>query len=191
MSAGGHTTVIQRVLERRAQKPPEGHEGTTATIAVMLRVIPPPRALLSFSDPTLVEHIEQRIAPDLLEIEAVADQAEAVQRLNAEFRPVIVTDSLDLIRTVRSRSDARAPFILYVADLDDSIEREAGLTAGADECLGRRASEREIRARLSVARRIAELESALRITLEENRKLSAVDELTRTASRRFFGEEAP
>lgn len=189
--SGGHTTVIQRVLERRAHKAPDAHEGTTATIAVMLRVIPPPKALLSFSDPALVAHIEERIAPDVLEIETVTDQREALQRLKAEFRPVILTDSPDLIRSVRSRADARAPFILYVADLDDSAEREVGLAAGADECLGRRASELEIRARLSVARRIAELESALRITLEENRKLSAVDELTGTASRRFFGKHFP
>jgi diguanylate cyclase (GGDEF)-like protein len=31
----------------------------------------------------------------------------------------------------------------------------------------------------------------LRVTLEENRKLSATDELTRTASRRFFGKHFP
>ena len=44
MPAGGHTTVIQRILERRAARATV--EETTATIAVMLRVMPPPRALL-------------------------------------------------------------------------------------------------------------------------------------------------
>jgi two-component system, cell cycle response regulator len=38
---------------------------------------------------------------------------------------------------------------------------------------------------------VAELESVLRVTLEENRKLSAVDDLTRVASRRFFGKHFP
>ena len=70
-------------------------------------------------------------------------------------------------------------------------EREAGLTAGADECVGRRASEREIDARIAVARRIAELEAVLRVTLAENRKLSATDDLTRLASRRFFSKHFP
>ena len=36
-----------------------------------------------------------------------------------------------------------------------------------------------------------ELEAVLRITLEENRKLSATDDLTRVASRRFFGKHFP
>ena len=50
MRSGGQTTVIQRVLERRAEKPPEIQEDTSATIAVMLRVVPPPRALLVFEN---------------------------------------------------------------------------------------------------------------------------------------------
>lgn len=188
---GGHTTIIQRVLDRRAPKAENPAEGTTATIAVMVRVIPPPKALLAFSDGGLFQHVERQITPDLLDVETIADTREVLRRLDSQYWPVIATDSLDLIRAIRGRSDARAPFILYLADLDDSTERESGLLAGADECLGRRASEREVRARFSVGRRIAELESALRVTLEENRKLSATDELTRTASRRFFGKNFP
>ena len=61
MPSGGHTTAIQRVLERRAEKPPTDEEGTTATVAVMVRVLPPPKALLVFSDPVLRQHIERRI----------------------------------------------------------------------------------------------------------------------------------
>ncbi|MBV8342186.1 MAG: GGDEF domain-containing protein, partial [Gammaproteobacteria bacterium] len=62
---------------------------------------------------------------------------------------------------------------------------------GADQCVGRRVSERELEAQVSLARRVAELESVLRITLAENRKLSATDDLTRVASRRFFGKHFP
>ena len=191
MPAFANTTVIQRVLQRRAEKPASSQEGTTATIAVMVRVIPPPRALLSFFDAALLQHFERHITADMLDIEAIGEKHEILQRLNDDFWPIIVTDSLDLIRTLRSRSETRSPFIVYVADIDEASERESGLQAGADECLGRRTSEREIRARLSAARRIAELESALRATLEENRKLSATDELTGTASRRFFGKQFP
>ncbi|MHB8817197.1 MAG: GGDEF domain-containing protein [Steroidobacteraceae bacterium] len=42
-----------------------------------------------------------------------------------------------------------------------------------------------------MARHVAELESVLRITLEENRQLSTTDDLTRVASRRFFGKHFP
>src|SRR5258706_178567 len=180
MPSGGHTTVIQRVLERRAEKPPTGEEGTTATVAVMLRVLPPPKALLVFSDSVLRQHMERRITADVLDFESFADEHEALRSFGVEFRPVVLTDNQELIRELRARPPgARAPFVLYVAELDDPREREAGLIAGADECIGRRVTDRELDARISAARRIAELESVLRITMAENRKLSATDELTR------------
>ena len=191
MASGGHTTVIQRVLERRAAKPATIEEGTTATVAVMVRVLPPPKALLVFQDAPLRQLMQRRITPDVLECEAVADDEDALRRFGAEFRPVVLTDSTELIRKLRARPTARAPFIVYVAEVDDAAEREAGILAGADECVGRRVSDVELDARIRAARRITELESVLRITLEENRKLSATDELTRAASRRFFGKHFP
>jgi diguanylate cyclase (GGDEF)-like protein len=188
---GGHTTVIQRVLERRGQKPPTSEEGTTATVAVMVRVLPPPKALLAFQDAPMRNFIERRVRPDMLDFESVADEAEALRLFEAEFRPVVLTDSPEVIRRIRARSAQRAPYILYVAEIDDSAEREAGLAAGADDCVGRRVSEREFEARVAAAKRIAELEAVLRITLAENRKLSATDDLTKVASRRFFGKHFP
>jgi two-component system, cell cycle response regulator len=191
MGLGGQTTVIQRILERRAERPAEAQEGTTATVAVMLRVLPAPKALLALQDAGLRAQLMRRVAPDVFEIEAVAADDEALRRFAAEYRPVVITDSLELIRQLRARKSARPPFVLYVAEIDEGPEREAGLSAGADECVGRRAPEREVDARIAAARRIAELEAVLRITLEENRKLSATDDLTRVASRRFFGKHFP
>jgi two-component system, cell cycle response regulator len=191
MRSGGHTTVIQRVLERRAGKPVTGEEGTTATVAVMVRVLPAPKALLVCQDAPLREHVEGRITADLFEVECLADEQEALRRFEAEFRPVVITDSPELIRKLRSRPTARSPYIVYVSEVDDSQEREAGILAGADECVGRRVTEREFQSRLRTARRICELESVLRLILEENRKLSATDDLTRAASRRFFGKHFP
>src|SRR5690349_15916999 len=190
MATGGHTTVIKRILERRSVQPVT-QEGTTATVAVMLRVVPPPKALLVCHDGNVRQLIERRITADLLDCEALGDENEALRRLAVEFRPVVVTDSLELVRKLRARAFERAPFVLYVAELDDASEREAGLAAGADECVGRRASVGELDARLAVARRIAELETVLRVALAENRKLSATDDLTRVASRRFFSKHFP
>jgi two-component system cell cycle response regulator len=193
MRSGGHTTVIRRVLERRAQKIPTADDSTTtATVAVMVRVLPPPKALLVFADQPLRQQMERHFTPDVLDLEAVADEAEALRRFTAEFRAVVITDSPELIRTLRARTTGgRAPFILYVAELDEAQEREAGLLAGADDCIGRRVSGEELDARVAAARRITELEGVLRITLAENRKLAATDDLTRVASRRFFGKHFP
>ncbi|MBS0416668.1 MAG: diguanylate cyclase [Proteobacteria bacterium] len=191
MRAGGQTTVIQRILEKRAEKPPQIQEDTSATIAVMLRVLPPPRALLFFADDAALARFEDVITADVLEIESFTNEFEALNSFTADFPPVIITDSLELIRKVRARQKDRAPFILYVADLDEGYERESGLIAGADDCIGRRSPERELHARIGAARRIAELEAVLRIALVENRKLSTTDDLTRVASRRFFTKHFP
>jgi two-component system, cell cycle response regulator len=191
MAQGGHTTVIQRVLERRAQKLPTSEEGTTATVAVMVRVLPPPKALLVFQDAPLREYMARRVRPDMLDFESVPDEAEALRRFAAEFRPVVLTDNPEVIRKLRGQQSTRAPYIVYVAEVDDADERETGLAAGADASVGRRVSDREFDAEVSAAKRIAELEAVLRITLAENRKLSATDDLTRVASRRFFGKHFP
>jgi two-component system cell cycle response regulator len=192
MPSGSHTTVIRRVLERRAQKIPKIDDAsTTATVAVMRRVLPPPKALLVFTDPPLRKLMEGRFTSDVLDCESIADEHDAMRKFVADFRPVVLTDSTELIRRLRAHAGARAPFILYVADLDEAPEREAGLIAGADDCVGRRVSDGELDARVSAARRVAELESVLRITLAENRKLSATDDLTRVSSRRFFGKHFP
>jgi two-component system cell cycle response regulator len=188
---GGQTTVIRRILERRGRQLPGTHEETTATIAVMLRVVPPPKALLVCQDPTQRRRLEQRITACMLECEAVLDEQEALHRCASEPRAVVVTDSLELIRRLRAQTTQRPPFVVYVAELDEPARRAAGLTAGADDCIARRAAERELDARLAAARRIAELETVLRVTLAENRKLSATDDLTRVASRRFFSKHFP
>src|SRR5260370_16539658 len=157
----------------------------------MVRVLPPPKALLVFQDVPLRQHMERVSRPDVRAGEFVADGEGAVRRFGGEFGAVVLTDSLELIRKLRSRQATRVPFIVFVAEVDDSQEREAGILAGADECFGRRVSTVELDARIRAARRIVELESVLRITLEENRKLSATDDLTRAASRRFFGQHFP
>jgi two-component system cell cycle response regulator len=191
VSPGGQTTVIQRILERRAQRLPTTHEETTATIAVMLRVVPPPKALLVCQDPLVRRQLEQRIAAGMLECESVADEHEALHRCAGDHCAIVITDSLEMIRRLRARTTPRAPFVLYIAELDEPAARAAGLGAGADECVAPRAAERELDARLASARRIAELETVLRVTLAENRKLSATDDLTRVASRRFFSKHFP
>jgi two-component system, cell cycle response regulator len=157
----------------------------------MVRMLPPPKALLVFQDTMLRQHTERRIMPDVLDVEPIEEQQEALRRLEADFFPVVLTDDAELVRKLRSRQGMRAPFVLYVVASADPSDRVTGLLAGADDCVERREPDDEFNARLRGARRIAELESVLRHTMAENRKLSATDELTQVASRRFFGKSFP
>lgn len=190
MRNGGQTTVIKRLLERRIHESVTDQD-TTATVAVMLRVLPPPRALLAVSDPDLHGFLKQRLNEGMLELSSLSEELDVVEELELDFRAIFVTDSLELIRKIRASKLPRHPHIIYITGLDESDEREAALTAGADDCVGRCAGERELQARFGTARRIAELEEVLRIALVENRKLSTTDDLTRVASRRFFSKHFP
>jgi hypothetical protein len=87
MRSGGQTTVIRRILEKRAQKPPEIQEDTSATIAVMLRVLPPPRALLVFEDAGLRDTFENAIAESVLDSKAVDNELEALRLFGAGVLP--------------------------------------------------------------------------------------------------------
>lgn len=189
MSSGGHTTVIKRVLERRVHEP-QAQEDTTATVAVMLRVLPAPHALLVIRASDTRSNLERHINDELLDA-TLCEEHEALEALREQFFPVVISDSLSLIRRIRAQKLPRDPFIVYVAPNDSGEEIESGLFAGADDCLARHAGEPALKARLGTARRIAELEEVLRIALIENRELSTTDELTRVASRRFFGKHFP
>src|SRR5690349_12420674 len=103
MRTVGQTTVIRRVLERRAQQPPAIQDDTSSTIAVMLRCLPPPRALLAIGDTALRTHIRNRVAPDMLDFEVADDDAQALEVFRSEFRTVVLTDSLETIRALRSQ----------------------------------------------------------------------------------------
>jgi hypothetical protein len=111
MPSGGHTTVIQRILERRTRRTPALQDGTTATVAVMLRVVPPPKALLVCTDANVRRLVEARITADLLDCEGAADEHEALRKLDAEFRTVVVTDNLEVVRKVRGGGFERGPLV--------------------------------------------------------------------------------
>src|SRR5262249_48254831 len=113
MRSGGQTTVIQRILEKRAHTPPQVQEDTSATISGMLRVLPPPRTLLVFDDRATREQCENAIAENVLDTNVVDGELQALRLFGAEFYPLIVTDNLEFIRKLRARQKDRAPYVLY------------------------------------------------------------------------------
>jgi diguanylate cyclase (GGDEF)-like protein len=187
----GHTTVIQRLLERRGAPLTTPAPDTTATIAVMLRMLPPPKLVLAITNGGLRRQVADRLTGELVDVEVVASEEAAAQRLDGEGCHILLTDELALVRRVRKAKPERNPVILVITEADDDLERTTALGAGADDCIARRATVEELQARVALARRIAELETVLRTTLVENRKLSTTDELTGVASRRFFMKHFP
>jgi two-component system cell cycle response regulator len=158
-------------------------------LRLMRQALPPTRALLALSPGTARGKLRESLWADLLDIEVISDRRRALSCLAREFYPIVLTDSLELIRALRHRRQRCSAVIIYLCARIDSADRAAGIQAGADECIGSDASEEELHARITAARRIAELESVLRTALAENHRLSTVDDLTRIGSKQFFNRQ--
>jgi two-component system, cell cycle response regulator len=159
---------------------------TSEALALLRPNLPTTRALLAVSAALVQARLEQALRGEVMEIQAVPDHRSALQLASTQLYPLVLTDNLELIRELRAQESKSRGFIIYVSEGDDSSDRRAGIRAGASECIGQSASDDELQARLTAARRAAELEAALATVLDENQKLFAIDDLTRVASKRFF-----
>ncbi|HET9389564.1 MAG TPA: diguanylate cyclase [Steroidobacteraceae bacterium] len=187
MPRARHTAMIECLIQGEISA--DAESDPLEALRLMQRALPPTRALLAVSPGMARGKLRESLWADLLDIEVVSDRRKALSCLTREFYPIVLTDSLELIRALRHRRSRCSAVIIYFSVRSDSADRAAGIRAGADECLGSDASEEELHARITAARRVAELESVLRTALAENHRLSSVDDLTRIGSKQFFNRQ--
>jgi two-component system cell cycle response regulator len=192
MDASGQTTVMRRFLEQRGRADTDNLLDTTATLAVMVRLLPPPRLLLALGEVSLRDAFSHRLSSAMLKVEAVGDDDTAISLLELDPCHILVTDSLELVRRVRAHPNERNLVVMVLVGAGgEEAQRVQAIEAGADDCIARDVHDEELHGRIGLARRIAELETVLRQTLSENRRLIALDELTGVSSRRFFAQHFP
>jgi diguanylate cyclase (GGDEF)-like protein len=187
------TQLVRRILKPRgpvSHAVIAGEDDTTETVmTVMLRVQPPPGALLMVD----AEHCERlRLALHVagFEVTVASSSNQALEVMSSRHHALAVTDRLDLLGCFRKLGASRLLQIILIASSDE-WDAEAALLAGADECLECNASEALLQGRFSAARRTGDLESALRTVFMEGRRLATTDELTGVANRRFFASHYP
>jgi len=100
-------------------------------------------------------------------------------------------DGLSLCRNVRLKDDEGYVYVLMLTVRGTKRDVLVGLSAGADDYIVKGAPVEEILARLEVGRRITQLESSLRISNQENGRLSVTDPLTAAHNRRFLIRNLP
>jgi diguanylate cyclase (GGDEF)-like protein len=132
------------------------------------------------------------------EVEAVANGAQALQRMRERYFPLLLTDwempemdGLALCRAVRAEvSEGYVYTILLTArEGKESIIR--GLQAGADDYLTKPFDDAELMARLNTGRRILKLERSLRAANQRNHLLATTDALTGAYNRRHLMDSLP
>ena len=100
-------------------------------------------------------------------------------------------DGLTLCRIVRSKHSDSYMYVLMLTIRDSKEDVLTGLAAGADEYVAKTSPVEEILARLEVARRITHVETSLRYSNRENRRLSVTDPLTGAPNLRYLLQQLP
>lgn len=100
-------------------------------------------------------------------------------------------DGPSLCRALRSRDFERYTYVLMLTVRNSSADVLSGLAAGADDYLIKGTPTEELMARIEVGRRITRLETSLRASGAENRRLSVTDSLTGTHNRRYLMKYLP
>lgn len=118
--------------------------------------------------------------------ESVSDGAQAWEILEREDPPKLVIvdwtmpslDGLEICRRLRAEERAFYPWVLMITARDQKQDIRCALEAGADDCLVKPFDEAELRARLSVARRMIRMQDDLIYAREQLRVQATKDALT-------------
>lgn len=165
------------------------------TLTLNLAALQPElRVLIVDDDPDARDYLVT-VVQEAGYLTAVASSGEeALQLLEREFCPILITDrnmpGMDGLTLCRRARQGTYPGYLYIFLLTAHNATEdivTGLKAGADDYLGKKnISAPELIARLGNARRIINLEQALRRALDQKRQMANTDVLTGAYSRRYL-----
>jgi two-component system cell cycle response regulator len=180
-------------------KDPEASRTVTAEESVITQIQPElvymtPRVLLVDDDEIMAERLRQLVVTAGFEAATATSGAAALAELQREFAPIVILDrnmpgmdGLELCRAIRDGTHYPGyVYIMLCTAHDTEEEILAGLNAGADDYLSKRASGAQLIARLACARRIISLEQSLKAVIEERRRMAMTDVLTGVHNRRYF-----
>lgn len=158
----------------------------------------PLRVLLAEDDPVARMLTARLLRKAGYDVVAAANGAEALEKLRADFCPILLTDwempELDgpsLVRHVREGEWPGYVFAILLTGRDAREHVIAGLEGGADDYLTKPVDEAELLARMKTARRVAELEQRLRAAQQAALRQSLTDALTGAYNRRHLMDQLP
>jgi len=153
-----------------------------------------PRVLVVDDDEIMAARLGELVTAAGYDVVTASSGEQALAELQREFAPIVILDlsmpgmdGLDLCRAIRDGTHYPGyVYIMLCTARDSEEEILAGLDAGADDYLSKRASGAQLVARLACARRILSLEQSLKAVIEERRRMAMTDVLTGAHNRRYF-----
>ena len=166
---------------------------TTIIIGLKEAVAVAPKVLIVDDDPLVCERLRSLVLAAGFEVSTASSGAGALASLHKDFSPIVISDrmmpdmdGLALCRAIRSERFTSYVYVLLLTMQDAEQDILAGLDAGADDYLSKRASSAQLIARLRTAQRILTLEHSLRTVVDEKSRLATTDTLTGASNRRYF-----
>jgi diguanylate cyclase (GGDEF)-like protein len=157
------------------------------------------RALVVDDHDSYREYVTALVSGFGFHVTACADGAEALDVLSsgAEMFDLLVIDyqmpridGFGVIGAVRAQEDHRDVYAIMLSACEDVPTKIEALRLGFDDFIFKSASQVEIGAKLSAARRVISRQKRLDATVQELYGLATRDELTGLFNRRFFFAEA-
>jgi two-component system cell cycle response regulator len=165
--------------------------GTTQMRKLDLGVAP--HILLVDDDELVLAHLGALMRAAGFEVRTAVGGVEALASLEKTFTPVVIADlnmpgkdGLELCRDIRQHPWPGYIYVLLLTAQDAEQDILAGLNAGADDYLSKRASSALLLARLRTAQRLLTLEQSLRDAFTLQRRLALTDPLTGAPNRLYF-----
>lgn len=155
-----------------------------------------PRILIAEDDPLSLGLLEMYLEQEGYQYTSVPNGREALELFKQESFPIVITDWLmpemdgtDLCHAIRSHTSDSYTFLILLTSQNSPDAIVEGLESGADDYIVKPINPAELRARLKGARRILDLEEALKKSLAEIRELSIRDPLTGAFNRGYMDHQ--
>jgi diguanylate cyclase (GGDEF)-like protein len=168
-------------------------DGIDTTVTLNVEPQRPCRVLLVDDDEVVRYRLTALLGPAGYEVHSVSSGREALQLLESTFCQIVLTgwqmpdmDGIELCRHLRRLQGRGYIYLLMLTGRSGRGDIVTGLNAGADDYVVKGAAAEEILARVEVGRRITHLESSLRASNRENRRMSVTDPLTGAKNRRYL-----
>jgi two-component system cell cycle response regulator len=154
------------------------------------------KILLVDDDEILLSHLKESIFAAGYSVLTAPDSQTALASMQQEFAPILIVDvnlpdmdGLALCRAIRRQTYPGYTYLMLHSIKDSEEDILAGLDAGADDYLSKRASRSQLISRLRTAQRILSLEHSLKASLERREQEARTDDLTGAYNRRYLFQQ--
>jgi two-component system cell cycle response regulator len=178
---------------RPAEGAPVSEDIDNTAQIVSLHLPVAPTVLIVDDDDLVLARLKDLVAAAGYKVHTAASGFEALHSLEQTSASIVVSDlnmrgmdGLDLCRRIRERVWPGYVYVVLLTARDEKKDVLAGLAAGADDFVSKRASAAEFVARLRTAKRVLELEYSLKEGLAKMRQLAMTCPLTNIYNRRYF-----